>query len=52
MPKFPHNLSPAALSLLHGLLQTDPSKRFTIDQIKQHDFYKEVKWKEMSERKY
>lgn len=39
-PKF---ISPEARDLLAGILNTDPDKRFTIDQIRQHPWCAQVK---------
>lgn len=33
-------MTPLTEDFLHKILNTDPDKRFTIDQIRSHDWYK------------
>ena len=35
----PKHVSPEARSLLQGILNTDPSRRFTIEEIRKHSWY-------------
>jgi serine/threonine protein kinase len=37
-------------SLLSGLLEPNPSKRLTVEQIKSHEFFKEIDWSQVSQR--
>ena len=38
----PDFLSPSAIDLLHHILNVDPEKRFTIEQIKEHPWFNQV----------
>ena len=35
----PNWVSPDAKHLIHGILNTDPQKRFTIEEIRKHQWY-------------
>lgn len=37
--------------LLLRLLEKDPEKRISLDEIKEHDFFKDVDWRAVEERK-
>lgn len=41
--ELPNHLSPAAISLLRGMLDKNPDSRFSFDRIKCHSFLKRVK---------
>jgi len=50
-PKFPSFLSPAALSLLKGLLTRDPAKRLGGAAVKAHPFFRGIDWAAVEARK-
>ena len=37
-------LSDSAISLLKGIIVVDPSKRLSIAEIKQHEFFEGLEW--------
>jgi 5'-AMP-activated protein kinase catalytic alpha subunit len=37
--KIPNFVSKNAISLLHKILNTDPGKRYNLDQVKQHEWF-------------
>lgn len=45
--KLPSYTSPEACSLIKGLMQTDPEKRFGVKEIKSHPFFKKLNWKKV-----
>lgn len=45
--EIPAVLSPSAQDLLSQMLQRRPSNRITIQQIKQHAFFRELDWQEL-----
>jgi len=42
--KYPPEISPDARSLLTGLLQQDPAKRFTAKEVKAHPWFASIDW--------
>lgn len=46
--ELPPSLSPAATSLLTGMLNKDPLRRFTFERIKSHPFLKRIKFHKLS----
>lgn len=42
--RFPTVLSIEAVSLIRGLLQNDPSRRLTLEEVKHHPFFRGVDW--------
>lgn len=50
--RLPYRLDSVTRNFISGLLQKDPESRFTIDQIKNHAFFKEINWKQLEKKKY
>ena len=50
--KIDPNISVAANDLLTQLLQRDPTKRPTIEQIKSHNFFKNLHWNVLLQSNY
>ena len=51
--EFPESFSEEAKSLLEGLLQRDPNKRFSsASEIKDHDFFAEIDWDKIYNKEY
>ncbi|XP_051123074.1 serine/threonine-protein kinase AtPK2/AtPK19-like [Andrographis paniculata] len=48
--KLPAYLSSEAHSLIKGLLQKDPRKRLSCDEIKSHKWFKSINWKKLEDR--
>lgn len=46
----PADLTPNAQSLLKGLLNRNPSKRYKINQIKNHPFFQTIDWKKIHQK--
>lgn len=41
-------MSESARSLLLGLLERDPKKRLTIEQVKKHSFFSSIDWEKLA----
>jgi serum/glucocorticoid-regulated kinase 2 len=48
--RFPEDMSDSAISLLRGLLNRDPSMRFTSIDIKNHEFFRYVDWNKLMKK--
>jgi serum/glucocorticoid-regulated kinase 2 len=42
--KYPHYLSASVKSLLDGLFQKDPAKRFGFEEVKNHQWFSQMNW--------
>jgi serine/threonine protein kinase len=47
----PKNMSKLAKDLVRNILVVDPNMRFEISDIKQHKFFRGVKWEAIAQRK-
>jgi len=48
---YPNYLSKDAVSLMKGLLQKDPKKRLTVNEVKKHKFFSSVNWEDLIKKK-
>jgi len=47
----PKNMSKLAKDLVKNILVVDPNMRFEISDIKQHKFFRGIKWDQIAQRK-
>jgi serine/threonine protein kinase len=48
---FPSEMDPVAQSLIIGLLERDPGKRFGFEQLRRHEFFKGLNFEDVLEKK-